>query len=122
MSHKVFVGSLSWGTDNHALEQAFSACGAIEEAFVVYDKRTGKSRGFGFVTFADADGMSKALSTMDGQELDGRNIHVNPAEKPSKQPPSTSDTKGASQKTSNVKQDATPNASQDASLVDDNLW
>ena len=80
MSKKLFVGGLSWGTTDDGLHQAFSQFGEIVEAKVITDRETGRSRGFGFVTFANDDGASKAITEMDGTELDGRTIKVNEAE------------------------------------------
>jgi cold-inducible RNA-binding protein len=80
MPKKLFVGGLSWGTTDDGLHQAFSQFGEIVEAKVITDRETGRSRGFGFVTFSNEDGASKAISEMDGTELDGRTIKVNEAE------------------------------------------
>jgi RNA recognition motif-containing protein len=80
MSKKLFVGGLSWGTDDDALRTAFERFGAIDDAKVISDRETGRSRGFGFVTFSsDADAMN-AMSEMDGKQLDGRTIKVNEAQ------------------------------------------
>ena len=79
MSNKLFVGGLSWGTDDHGLKQAFEAHGEVTDAKVINDRDTGRSRGFGFVTFASADDAQAAISAMDGTELDGRSIRVNVA-------------------------------------------
>ncbi len=79
MQNKLYVGSLSWDTNNQGLENAFSSFGEIEEAKVIMDRDTGRSRGFGFVTFANEEDAQKALS-MDGTELDGRTLKVNVAE------------------------------------------
>jgi cold-inducible RNA-binding protein len=80
MSKKLFVGGLSWGTDDEGLRRAFERFGQISEAKVISDRETGRSRGFGFVTFEnDQDAMS-ALSEMDGKEIDGRAIKVNEAQ------------------------------------------
>ena len=80
MSNKLFVGGLAWATDDHALNAAFSAHGEVTEARVISDRDTGRSRGFGFVTFTDADSASAAIDAMNGQDLDGRTIRVNLAE------------------------------------------
>jgi RNA recognition motif-containing protein len=80
MSKKLFVGGLSWGTTDDGLHQAFAQFGEIVEAKVITDRETGRSRGFGFVTFANDEGATKAISEMDGTELDGRTIKVNEAE------------------------------------------
>ncbi|KAL9666525.1 hypothetical protein QQ045_000859 [Rhodiola kirilowii] len=76
MSSKLFVCGLSWGTDDLSLKDAFSTCGEVVEARVITDRETGRSRGFGFVSYADDQSASAALG-MDGQELQGRNIRVN---------------------------------------------
>ena len=80
MSKKLFVGGLSWGTDDAALQSAFSQFGEITDAKVITDRDTGRSRGFGFVTFADPSAADKAINEMDGTELDGRSIRVNEAQ------------------------------------------
>ena len=80
MSKKLFVGGLSWGTTDDGLHGAFSQFGEIVEAKVITDRETGRSRGFGFVTFANDEGATKAIAEMDGTELDGRTIKVNEAE------------------------------------------
>ncbi|MGA2032338.1 MAG: RNA-binding protein [Thermoguttaceae bacterium] len=80
MSKKLFVGGLSWGTTDEGLHGAFSRFGEIVEAKVITDRETGRSRGFGFVTFANDEGAASAITEMDGSELDGRTIKVNEAE------------------------------------------
>ena len=79
MAKKLFVGNLSWGVDNAKLEEAFASFGAIEEAVVITDRATGRSKGFGFVTFADDAAAEKAVAEMNGKELDGRDLTVNEA-------------------------------------------
>jgi RNA recognition motif-containing protein len=76
---KLFVGSLSWNTSDAELEAAFSRFGDITEAKVITNRETGRSRGFGFVTFKNDDAASVAMSEMNGAELDGRSITVNEA-------------------------------------------
>ncbi|KAB2009215.1 hypothetical protein ERO13_D10G138200v2 [Gossypium hirsutum] len=81
---KLFIGGLSYGTDDQTLKEAFSGFGDVTEAKIIIDRDTGRSRGFGFVNFADDESASNALSAMDGQELNGRNIRVSYAnERPS---------------------------------------
>jgi cold-inducible RNA-binding protein len=79
MGKKLFVGSLAWATDSSGLQAAFERFGAIEEATVISDRETGRSRGFGFVTFTDEGSTQQAISEMNGSELDGRPIVVNEA-------------------------------------------
>ncbi|KAG0480928.1 hypothetical protein HPP92_011786 [Vanilla planifolia] len=75
-SSKLFVGGLSYGTDDMSLKEAFNCFGNVIEATVITDRDTGRSRGFGFVSFEDPECAKSALSSMDGQELHGRNIRV----------------------------------------------
>jgi cold-inducible RNA-binding protein len=75
MSNKLFVGGLAWTTNEAGLREAFSKFGEVVEAAVVNDRDTGRSRGFGFVTFADADSARKACA-LNGTELDGRELRV----------------------------------------------
>ncbi|KAJ7978360.1 Glycine-rich RNA binding protein [Quillaja saponaria] len=80
VEYRCFVGGLAWATDNDALEKAFSPFGDIVESKIINDRETGRSRGFGFVTFATEQGMKDAIEAMNGQDLDGRNITVNEAQ------------------------------------------
>ncbi|HJL18367.1 MAG TPA: RNA-binding protein [Sandaracinaceae bacterium LLY-WYZ-13_1] len=79
MSKKLFVGGLAWATTDQGLQEAFEAFGEVLEAKVITDRETGRSRGFGFVTFADAQAADDAIAGMDGRELDGRTVNVNEA-------------------------------------------
>lgn len=76
MSAKLFVGNLSWGVREDALREAFEAFGELEDVFVMVDRATGRSKGFGFVTFKNEDDAAKAKDGMSGKELDGRPINV----------------------------------------------
>jgi cold-inducible RNA-binding protein len=79
MAKKLFVGNLSWNTRDEGLMEAFSTFGEVTDAKVIVDRGTGRSRGFGFVTFADDNAGDDAISAMDGKELDGRTIRVSVA-------------------------------------------
>lgn len=79
MAKKLFVGGLEWGVTDEDLQQLFSQFGDIEEAVVIKDKFSGKSKGFGFVTFTNDDDADKAVKEMDGSEFKGRKIAVNEA-------------------------------------------
>ena len=83
MAKKLFVGGLSWDTTDDGLRQAFASYGEITEAKVITDRDTGRSRGFGFVTFAQDDDAKTAISKMDGTSLDGKTIKVNEAQEKS---------------------------------------
>ena len=80
MSKKLFVGGLSWNTDDNGLRAAFAEFGEVTDAKVITDRDTGRSRGFGFVTFAEAQSATDAIAALDGAELDGRRVRVNMAE------------------------------------------
>ena len=79
MSKKLFVGGLSWNTNDDGLQQAFEEYGEVLEAKVITDRDSGRSRGFGFVTFSDGADADAAVEQMNGTELDGRTLNVNEA-------------------------------------------
>jgi len=79
MAAKVYVGNLSWNTTDDSLAHAFSAYGQLTDYIVMKDRETGRSRGFGFVTFATQGEADAAIAALNEQELDGRRIRVNMA-------------------------------------------
>ena len=79
MSRKLFIGGLSWDTTEDGLREAFERFGTLEEVKVIADRDTGRSRGFGFVTFADDAAAQEAIQEMNEASLDGRNIRVDEA-------------------------------------------
>ena len=83
MAKKLFIGGLSWDTTDDGLRQAFASYGEITEAKVITDRDTGRSRGFGFVTFAQDEDAKTAISKMDATNLDGKTIKVNEAQEKS---------------------------------------
>uniref|UniRef100_A0A5B7BLS0 RRM domain-containing protein n=2 Tax=Davidia involucrata TaxID=16924 RepID=A0A5B7BLS0_DAVIN len=80
VEYRCFVGGLAWATDDQSLERAFSQFGDIIDSKIINDRETGRSRGFGFVTFKDEQSMRDAIEGMNGRDLDGRNITVNEAQ------------------------------------------
>ena len=78
--NKIFVGGLSWNTTSEELSDYFAQIGEVTHSRVIADRETGRSRGFGFVTFATEEAANSAIECLDGTELDGRNIRVNLAE------------------------------------------
>lgn len=76
-NRKLFVGGLSFDTNEKVLKDAFSLYGEILEVRVILNRASGLSKGFGFVLFASETDAVNALKEMDGQSLDGRNIRVN---------------------------------------------
>ncbi len=79
MSKKLFVGGLSFDTNDEGLKSSFTQFGEVTEAKVITDRDSGRSRGFGFVTLADEDAADKAIDAMNGAEVDGRSLTVNVA-------------------------------------------
>lgn len=80
MSRKLFVGGLPWATTDESLRKAFEPYGRIEEANVVRERESGRSRGFGFVTYASAEEAKAALEALNGRDLEGRQIRVDLAQ------------------------------------------
>jgi RNA recognition motif-containing protein len=80
MPNKLFVGGLSWDTNDSGLRDAFSRFGDLTEASVITDRESGRSRGFGFVSFETAEAADAAATAMNGTSLDGRTIQVNEAQ------------------------------------------
>lgn len=77
-NNKLFIGSLPWSVNNDSLRDLFAQYGEITDAVVIMDRDSGRSKGFGFVTFSSQDSAEKALE-MDGKEVEGRKIVVNKA-------------------------------------------
>ncbi|PAN12886.1 hypothetical protein PAHAL_2G298100 [Panicum hallii] len=75
--HKLFVGNLSWTVTSEMLTEAFQRCGNVIGARVLYDGETGRSRGYGFVCYSTKEEMDEALSSLNGMEMEGREIRVN---------------------------------------------
>ncbi|KAF2964190.1 hypothetical protein GQX73_g9366 [Xylaria multiplex] len=76
---KLFIGGLAWHTEETTLRQKFEEFGPIEEAVVVKDRDTGRSRGFGFVRYTTEADADKAIANMNNVEFDGREIRVDKA-------------------------------------------
>jgi len=74
---KVYVGNLPWSVDHTKLVELFSPFGEIEEATIITDKFSGRSKGFGFVTYKDEESAKKAIAEMNEKEIEGRNLKVN---------------------------------------------
>ncbi|MBM3960094.1 MAG: RNA-binding protein [SAR202 cluster bacterium] len=76
---KIFVGNLSYSTNNEELRAAFAAFGEVADAVVVTDRETQRSRGFGFVEMPDAEAAKSAISALNGKEIGGRAVSVSEA-------------------------------------------
>lgn len=79
---KLFVGNLSWGIDDAKLAEIFSAFGEVTDSKVITERGTGRSKGFGFVTFSSEEEASKAIAELNEKDVEGRNITVNVAQPP----------------------------------------
>jgi RNA recognition motif-containing protein len=79
MERKLYVGNLSYSTQDDELREAFGEFGAVVSANIVVDHETGRSRGFGFVEMSSVDEAASAIESMNGTQLDGRTIKVNEA-------------------------------------------
>ncbi len=75
----IYVGNLSYDTNDEKLREAFAPYGTIDEARVVSDRDSGRSRGFGFVEMSDDTEARAAIEGMNGKDLDGRTLTVNEA-------------------------------------------
>ncbi|PIN94543.1 RNA-binding protein [Candidatus Pacearchaeota archaeon CG10_big_fil_rev_8_21_14_0_10_30_48] len=76
---KLYVGNLSWSINDAKLKEIFSEFGEVSEAVVIIDKFSKRSKGFGFVTFENDEDAKKAESSLNGKEVDGRELRVNEA-------------------------------------------
>ena len=76
---KVYVGNLPFSVGFAELKELFSSCGEVTEASVIANKYTGRSKGFGFVTFANKEDAQKAIAEMNDKDVQGRKISVKPA-------------------------------------------
>lgn len=76
---RLFVGGLSYDTGEAELREAFKVCGEIIDVVIITDRDTGRSRGFGFVTYGKSSEAQDAIARLDDAELDGRRLRVRPA-------------------------------------------
>ena len=79
MGKKLYVGNLPFSVTEEALNEKFSQVGTVDSAKVITDRDSGRSKGFGFVEMSTEDEAQEAISQLDGQEFEGRNLKVNEA-------------------------------------------
>ena len=84
MGTRLYVGNLSFNATVDSVREAFSQFGTVEDAHVVMDRETGRSRGFAFVTMGSSAEAQNAIQGMNGAMLDGRQLRVNEAEERSR--------------------------------------
>jgi cold-inducible RNA-binding protein len=75
----IFVGNLSFGATEDTVRHLFEQYGAVERVSIVTDRDTGRAKGFGFVEMTGDAEAERAISSLNGQELDGRNLTINEA-------------------------------------------
>jgi len=75
----IFVGNLSFNTNEDELRQLFEAYGQVDRVSIMTDRDTGRSRGFGFVEMASNEDGEKAITALNGSQVGGRTINVNEA-------------------------------------------
>jgi RNA recognition motif-containing protein len=80
MSNRLFVGNLAFHVTEDLLKQHVAQCGDVQSVEVVFDRMTGRSRGFAFVEMATPEGVHKAISDLDGKGFEGRALSVKVAE------------------------------------------
>jgi RNA recognition motif-containing protein len=76
---KIFVGNFSFSLSEDQLRSLFTPFGAVDNATVVTDRATGRSRGFGFVEMPNNDEAEKAITALNGKDSGGRSLTVNEA-------------------------------------------
>jgi RNA recognition motif-containing protein len=79
---KLYVGNLPYSANSDELRKVFSEFGEVVDAVVISDKYSGRSKGFGFVTFATEEAAKSAVEKMNGKDMGGRNLVVNIARPP----------------------------------------
>ncbi|MDD4857359.1 MAG: RNA-binding protein [Candidatus Krumholzibacteria bacterium] len=79
MSKKIYVGNLSFDTNDDQLNQIFAPFGTVSSARVIKDKYTDRSRGFGFVEMDNAAEADKAIAELNGKNVNGRDLNINEA-------------------------------------------
>ncbi|MFP4169079.1 MAG: RNA recognition motif domain-containing protein [Desulfonatronovibrionaceae bacterium] len=78
MAKNIYVGNLPWSSSEDDVRDTFAQYGEVMSAKIIYDRETGRSRGFGFVEMEDS-AADEAIKELDGSEMGGRNLKVNEA-------------------------------------------
>lgn len=84
---KLFVGRLPYDMSEDQLQELFETVGEVQSVSIIFDRETGRSKGFGFVEMSTSDAAQKAVDKLNGHEVNGRSIVVNPAREREKRPP-----------------------------------
>ena len=86
MNAKLYISNLSYQTTEDSLKAALEAFGEVTSVRIITDRETGRSRGFGFAEFANADDAKKAIDGLNGKEVDGREVRVAEAKEREERP------------------------------------
>ena len=79
MGNKLYVGNLPFSSTEDSLREAFGQCGSVTDVMIALDRQTGRSRGFGFITFSNDEEAAAAVEKFHGTDMEGRTIQVNEA-------------------------------------------
>jgi RNA recognition motif-containing protein len=79
MGKKVYIGNIGPNADQASLEALFAMFGTVEDAYIVADRRTGESKGFGFVTMSSEDEAKAAIESLNGKQCGEYTVIVNEA-------------------------------------------
>ena len=82
MAKKLYVGNIDWNASQEDLQTLFAEFGDVEDTFIVKDKMSGRSKGFGFVTFTNDADADAAIAGLHGKDFNGRDLIVNEARPP----------------------------------------
>ncbi|HVA69536.1 MAG TPA: RNA-binding protein [Candidatus Binataceae bacterium] len=80
MGRRLYVGNLAWGVTDQDLQDLFAEAGTVDNAQVIMDRATNRSRGFGFVEMGTDEGAEAAVKRLNGRDIKGRPIRVNEAQ------------------------------------------
>jgi RNA recognition motif-containing protein len=87
MAKKLYVGGISYGSNDDALRDHFSQAGNVVSATIIMDRMTGRSKGFGFVEMSTDEEAANAIDMLNGKELDGRQLSISEARPMTERPP-----------------------------------
>ena len=93
---KLYVGNLPFTVTQEALKELFAKFGDIEEATIISDKFSGRSKGFGFVTFSDDESAKKAIAELNDKDFEGRPMKVSEAKPMEERPKRDFNSRGGS--------------------------
>lgn len=80
MTNKLYVGNLSFSMSEEELANEFAQFGTVNDAHIVFDRMTNRSKGFAFVEMEDADAAQAAIEGLNGREIKGRALRVSEAQ------------------------------------------